>query len=159
MALLLTASAFSLPRLFGYEVYAVISGSMAPYYPIGAIIFTHRENPAYIQEGDCITYLYGKSTVTHRVLIINSEDRIFITKGDANTTADPPVSFDRLVGRAGNICIPLLGYPAIWLRKERAVYFTIPVLCLVMAILLVCRTPFRRIWRLKRNEKEYKNAH
>lgn len=157
--LIFTAGAFSLPRLFGYEVYAVVSGSMEPQYLTGSIIFTKAVFPEQIQEGDCITYLYGDSTVTHRVLIINGTEDVFITKGDANNAADPPVSFDRLVGKATKLCIPLLGYPAILLRRMRTVYYVFAAFCLVFLISLLHKTPFHGCWRQKRHEKKIKNAH
>lgn len=158
LLLVLTGAAFSLPRLLGYQVFAVVSGSMEPLYHTGSIIFTKSVPSAEIEEGDCITYLYGDSTVTHRVLMVNQQEQVFITKGDANQGADPPVSFDRLVGKAAEVCIPVLGYPAILLRHVRGVYYILAAFCAVFVISLFHKSPFHRHWRRKRHEKKIENA-
>lgn len=92
-----------LPKVFGYEVYGILSGSMLPSYPIGSIIYVQHEEANNIEVGDVITFnmAAGSDVVaTHRVVEINKEEETFTTKGDNNDTVDSsPVSFERLIGK------------------------------------------------------------
>lgn len=73
--------------------YAVASGSMEPEYKVGSLVFAKKAEPENIRPGDCITYTFGSSTVTHRVVAVDYEQRTCITKGDANEKEDPPREF------------------------------------------------------------------
>ena len=42
-------------RLVGVQVYSVISGSMEPEYPVGALIYVKEVGPAEVKVGDVIT--------------------------------------------------------------------------------------------------------
>ena len=56
-------------RLFGMQTYAVLSGSMEPAYPTGALLYVRKVDPADIQPGQVITFLLDEHTVaTHRVV-------------------------------------------------------------------------------------------
>ena len=48
LLLLLVAACLPLtvPRLFGYQIYAVISGSMEPALPIGSLVYIQGVEPA-----------------------------------------------------------------------------------------------------------------
>lgn len=91
----------TVPKLFGVRIYGVLTGSMAPAYSVGGVVYVMEENPQDIAVGDVITFTMGTNTeyvMTHRVADI--VDGNFITKGDANNAVDPePVSFDRLIGK------------------------------------------------------------
>lgn len=147
--LLIIAGVFTIPRLFGYEVYAVVSDSMERQYPVGSIIFTKRSTWEQISAGDCITYQYGGQFVTHRVIEIDSEAQCFITKGDSNQYVDTPVAYEQLVGRTETILIPRLGYIAIWIRGEHNMGRSVGI-CAFSICLLIWKFGNRR---RKRNEK------
>ena len=91
------------PRLFGYHIYTVVSGSMEPAIPTGSLVYIKEMNPEDVQENDVIAFYGAKdsaSIITHRVV----ENRVlmgeFITKGDANQTEDMnPASYDNFIGR------------------------------------------------------------
>jgi len=91
----------TVPKAFGVRIYGVLTGSMAPAYSIGGVVYVMEEDPQNITVGDVITFTMGSNTeyvMTHRVAKI--VDGNFITKGDANNAVDPePVSFDRLIGK------------------------------------------------------------
>ena len=83
------------PMLAGYRPVVVLSGSMEPAFPVGSVIYYKAASFEQIQEGDPITFHAGEdgSLVTHRVVEKQELSRDFITRGDANETADPnPVS-------------------------------------------------------------------
>lgn len=107
-------AAFHLPSLFGQdESYLVLSGSMEPTFPAGAIIYNQEVDPVELQEGDVITYRSGAGTeaTTHRIVEVVREDGLaFRTQGDANPEPDPnPVPADRVESRY-SFHVPLYGH-------------------------------------------------
>lgn len=44
------------PKLMGYEIYDVVSGSMEPEIPVGSVIYVKGAAPEDIQEGDVIAF-------------------------------------------------------------------------------------------------------
>lgn len=102
-ALVLVCLPLTVPRLFGWQVYSVVSGSMEPAIPTGSLVYVHEIPPEDAVEGDVIAY-YGAwdsaSIITHRVV----ENRVFmgefITRGDANLTEDMnPVPYGSFIGK------------------------------------------------------------
>lgn len=120
------------PRLLGYRCFAVMSGSMAPSYPVGCVVYAKHVAPETIQPGDVISFRLANSvTATHRVVAVDTENRTFTTKGDANANADGnPVSFDRLIGR---VCfsVPFLGNLTLWLTPRRLTLLLVPLIILL----------------------------
>lgn len=59
-------------RLLGFTPLYVMSGSMKPAFPVGALIFVQETDPADIQVGDPITYTINDEGdySTHRVIAI-----------------------------------------------------------------------------------------
>ena len=110
-------------RLLGYQVYAVLSGSMEPAYHVGALIYV---KPAQeIQPGDPITYrLSGDTIATHRVVEVLEEDgsTFYRTKGDANEDVDGrPVPAADVIG-VPRFTIPYLGYVADFIQHPPGSY-------------------------------------
>lgn len=93
----------SLP-IGGWNTFSVQTGSMEPAIPTGSLVFVHRTPAADLRPGDVITYTNPADktqTVTHRLLAVRTNEmgsQEFITQGDANTTADEPVSSGQIVG-------------------------------------------------------------
>ena len=81
-------------RLFGLQVYTVLSGSMEPTYHTGSLIYVKKVDPYTIRDGQVITFMLDENTIaTHRVVgvVPDEEDSTvvrFRTKGDANETED-----------------------------------------------------------------------
>lgn len=113
-------------RLFGVQVYSVISGSMEPEYPVGSLIYVKKIDPTEIKVNDVITYVLPNDTPsTHRVIRIDEENQLFYTKGDANKTEDgAPVHFKNLIGTPV-FKIPLLGYIAYYIQHPPGMYIAI----------------------------------
>lgn len=93
----------TVPKLLGYQIYSVISGSMEPAIPVGSLVYIQEEAPENLAEGEVIAF-YGArdsaSVITHRVI----ENRVvmgeLITKGDANQTNDMnPIPYANVIGR------------------------------------------------------------
>lgn len=110
--LLVSVILLVLPRLFGVELYSVLSGSMKPSYCVGDLIYTAPVDAEEIKEGDVISFRMGTdhTVVTHRVIGMDREKEEFYTKGDANSLQDGnPVSYGDIIGVV-SYKIPKLGY-------------------------------------------------
>ena len=114
-------------RLLGLRVFNVISGSMEPTYSVGDLLYVKTVDPDSVKVGDPITFVLNEDLVvaTHRVVKIDSENRHFITKGDANETEDAaPVHFNNLIG-VPVFAIPLLGYVSAYIQSPPGMYVAI----------------------------------
>ena len=122
-------------RLFGYQVFNVVSGSMEPTYSVGDLIYVKEVDPELIQVGDPITFVLNEDLVvaTHRVIEIDGENRRFYTKGDANDTADAaPVHYNNLIG-VPKLRIPLLGYVSNYIQHPPGSYIAVAIGALLIA--------------------------
>jgi signal peptidase len=82
------------PMTGAYRTVTVLSGSMGPGMPVGAVAFLVPVNPAAVKVGDVITFqapIADHPVVTHRVVEIleGGAHPVLRTKGDANASADP----------------------------------------------------------------------
>lgn len=114
-------------RLVGLQVFNVISGSMEPTYSVGDLLYVKTVDPDSVKVGDPITFVLNEDLVvaTHRVVAIDSENRLFTTKGDANGTEDAaPVHFNNLIG-IPVFAIPLLGYVSSYIQNPPGMYVAI----------------------------------
>lgn len=102
----------TLPRLLGYQIYTVVSGSMEPEIPTGSLVFVHDQAPEEIVKGDVIAFYSSAANgaiITHRVVQNNTVSGEFITKGDANSAEDMnPADYDFLIGKV-ILAIPVFG--------------------------------------------------
>lgn len=109
------------PGIFGYSAAVVISGSMSGSIEINDMVVFHREGQ-YLP-GDVITYESGGALVTHRIL--EETEAGFITKGDANNTADREiVSAEQIVGKVV-LVIPKIGKFIEYLRTPLGMTCTV----------------------------------
>lgn len=84
------------PTIFGYSTAVIVSGSMEPVLSVDDLILNHAQDE--YDEGDIITFRSGDSLTTHR--IVETVEDGYITRGDANNTADlDTVSPDAVIGR------------------------------------------------------------
>ena len=102
LGIVAVAVALSLvPAIGGGHTLTVLSGSMAPSIPAGSVVIDRAAPARSLQVGDVVTYATTDEVsgvhilITHRIIALRagSTGTQFITKGDANNTAD-----DRAVG-------------------------------------------------------------
>ncbi len=79
----------------GYTIFRVITGSMENTIKPQDIVIVKLTKDVNVN--DIITYKSGKDFITHRV-IEKTEDNL-ITKGDANTSKDSPITSKDVVGK------------------------------------------------------------
>ena len=126
-------------RLFGLDVYCVLSGSMEPTYHTGSIIYVKDAEPQDIRVGDPITFVMNEDLVvaTHRVVEIHEEDQEFVTKGDANENVDAnPVHFNNLIGKPV-FTVPKVGYFVNWLQNPPGTYMAISIGAVVLILMFL----------------------
>ena len=132
-------------RLFGYEIYTVMSGSMEPTYHVGSLIYVKPTDANTLQKGDVITFMASEDTVvTHRIDEIvteTAEDGTeilkFRTKGDANSATDGKlVHYKNVLGKP-EFSIPLLGYLAFYIQRPPGIYVALVVGTLLLAVVFL----------------------
>lgn len=122
-------------RLVGLQVFHVVSPSMEPTYSEGDLLYVKEVDPDSVKVGDPITFVLNEDLVvaTHRVVAIDSENRQFTTKGDANETEDAaPVHFNNLIG-VPVFAIPLLGYVSAYIQSPPGMYIAIALGIVLLA--------------------------
>ena len=70
LAVIAVCIPLTLPKLFGYQAYTVISGSMEPEIPVGSLVYIQPSAPEDAEENDIVAF-YGAadgSMITHRVV-------------------------------------------------------------------------------------------
>ena len=99
----------TVPRLLGFEVYNVVSGSMTPAIPQGSMVLVRPIEWYSVNPGDVIAFEREGTVVAHRVVAVQQTEGNIITKGDANEQEDfNPVPFEELIGRVERH-VPVLG--------------------------------------------------
>lgn len=108
--------------IFTYMPVAVMSNSMSNLICRGDVVIVKKlskEDIYNLKVNEIIQYKYDSHVVIHRIIKIidNDGERLFVTKGDYNSTPDKePVKVEQVVGVV-NIKVPLIGYPAVWFSE------------------------------------------
>lgn len=112
LTLILALAPFTIPQLFGYEPYGILSNSMEPTLPVGSVIYVKSYEPSKLKEGDMITFqtsILAANVATHRIVHHDQTKQRFTTKGDHNDAIDASfVPYENVRGIVV-ICIPYLG--------------------------------------------------
>lgn len=141
--LLALTVAIVVARLAGVQFRAVISGSMEPEIPVGAMVVGVPTSFENIREGDDVIFKLsdGKTVVTHRVIAKDAEKKVVVTQGIANNTADGEIAADNILGVV-RFHANYIGYPSIWLAESvMAKVIAGIVLGAAILIVLVIGTP------------------
>ena len=127
-------------RIFGIDIYTVLSGSMEPEYKTGGIIYVVDVDTDELCVGDDITFrLSGSTTATHRIIevIEEGDHRSFRTEGIANGHPDTnPVPEEKVIGQAV-FTIPYLGFLAAYIQTPPGLYYAIAVGVAVLILVIV----------------------
>lgn len=134
LGLFVVAGFLFVPKILGYHEYAVLSGSMEPGIPVGAIVYDKNFSESEAREGAVVTYQLPAGTlVTHRIISVDEEEQTVVTQGDANNVADAAhVAWQQIVGVYA-FHIPYLGYIAIYAKTPLG----IAVVCGVLIVLIL----------------------
>lgn len=118
-------------RIFGLQVFSVLSGSMEPVYHTGSLIYVKEVDYTDIEVGDVITFMLDEETVaTHRVVQIVPDEQDptvlrYQTKGDANENVDSTLVHYKNVIGTPVFTIPYLGYVANFIQQPPGSYMAL----------------------------------
>jgi len=104
-----------MPAIYSSSIAAILSGSMLPEMPVGALAVIQPVDTSEIAVGDIIAFNppweEPEVMVSHRVIeVVDGEVPSFRTKGDANEGPDLDlIPATHVLGRI-QYCIPNLGY-------------------------------------------------
>lgn len=127
-------------RLFGIEIFTVLSGSMEPEYHTGSVIYVKPTDAADLAEGDVITFRIGSGTVaTHRIIEVVEENGeiAYRTKGDANGIADGGLVAPEDVIGEPFFTIPYMGYFAEYIQSSSGRYMVIAVGAFMLLLMIL----------------------
>src|SRR3954452_25125561 len=121
--------------LGGYRLQPVLTGSMAPTYPPGALVVVAPVDPGDVTVGSPIAFeVGGGALVTHRVVeVVRDEvDGLeFRTQGDHNASPDEDLVPARRVRGEVRWSVTKVGWLLVWLRWPRGfLVTTVPALVL-----------------------------
>ncbi len=140
--------------VFGCSVFHVVSGSMEPEIPVGALILSQKTDIEDLAVGDIIcfysreAYMEGR-VVTHRVIEIHQQDGApaLVTRGDANNSMDAYyVTRDNLIGRMiyhtknGNFVTSLYGF-----LTNKAGFFVVIIVPVMLLTVFILQDNMRKI--------------
>jgi len=152
--------------LLGFFPTIIASGSMRPTMDVGDIAIVISTDPSEIQVGDVIQYWHETEMILHRVHNIHETggQRLFVTKGDANTAPDlDPVFSTQIQGKLV-FNIPKLGWISIYAKTAIAsiwsffstnitlAYVTLGIVALVGSTYSICayKNGPHKYWKRKR---------
>ena len=126
--------------IFGIGYAVVVSGSMKPVFNENDMIIYQAHDREDYKTGDIVVYVRDRGTedeilITHRLIGI-SENQL-ITKGDANSISDKPISWDQLIGRVVFL-IPGVGKAVEFLRTPLGILLSV---LLIIALSVVNLLP------------------
>ena len=130
------------PLLLPYKALTVYSGSMEPIIHTGSVAIDVPIAAQDVKVGDIITFVRPDNQnelVTHRVIAIETgpSGRQWITRGDANSVADPWRVAAAGAGYKYVFSIPYCGFVLVWLQSPlgRLLFLVIPAAALGMLTL------------------------
>ncbi len=127
---IISALPLAVPRIFGLNIFNVISPSMDPAIPMGSIVYTKKVDPRILESGDVIAFSRNEDVVMHRVVVNTKERGELTTKGDANEMVDiDPVQYRKVIGIV-KLHIPYLGAIAGFYASSRGKIYAI---CLIVS--------------------------
>jgi signal peptidase I len=137
------------PTLLGYQVKAVLSGSMEPTFQTGSIISIKlAENRTSYKTGDIITFRMKDKLITHRIIEVQQKNgkAVFKTKGDNNDVPDLwTVPAQSIVGKYTDFTIPYIGYALNYANSKAG-----SALLLIIPGILFILSGFRSIIQAKK---------
>ena len=114
---------FFVAGLLPLKPVALLSNSMSPNIKRGDVVIVKKlkhEDLKNLCIGDVVEYKIDNTSIVHRIVDIHEASNgefTFITKGDANESADSPVTEQQIKGLTKHY-VPYMGYPAVWFSEQ-----------------------------------------
>ncbi len=113
-----------MPMPLGYGASIVLSGSMEPELSVDDMIVVKATDEVAV--GDVVVFQDGNSLVVHKIIKIDGE--LITTQGDANNTADDPITKDKIKGKL-LFAVPKVGVVVEFIRQ--------PVVMIAMSCMIL----------------------
>ncbi|KKI93311.1 signal peptidase [Bacillus sp. SA1-12] len=153
---LLSKLSGGMPEIFGYQLKAVLSGSMEPGIQTGSVIAVKslsEEERTQLQKGDVITFMEDENMlITHRVIDVKSTNSgvQYTTKGDNNNTPDSnPVLAENVVAEYHGFTVAYAGYLINFSQSPNG-----SILFMIIPGFLMLGYSLITIWRVLRQVEE-----
>lgn len=130
-----------LPMPFGYGAAVILSGSMEPEMSKGDLVLVAETDSVAI--GDVVVYQDGSTLILHRIIELDGDT--VVTQGDANETADDPISLESVKGKVVFL-LPYAGNIVNFLKTP------IGIICIIAAAIALLEIP--RINEKKKDDEE-----
>ena len=132
-----------LPSVLGLQRYVITGGSMTGTIDKGSIVYSSLMPVAQLNKGQIVTFVPPNypEPVTHRITGITvgkDGKRVFETKGDFNTVADPwKVTFAESSAPVHVFHVPYVGYllALLSIRWARMLLIGVPALLIALSLL------------------------
>lgn len=125
----------SVPSLFGYKPFIVLSGSMETEIYVGDLVIVKEVDNGTLKKNDIIAFRDSENLVTtHRIVnVVNSDKGLcFETKGDNNNTKDDGIVCENSVEGKYQTRIPKIGNAIMFIQEPLG--FTV----MMLSIFIVC---------------------
>jgi signal peptidase len=140
------AAVMLIPAALGYQRYVITSGSMTGTYDRGSLVYDEVVPVSELRVGDVITFTPPrgpgpKGRVTHRIFSIASDragNRVFRTKGDANSSPDPwRITLPGPTQARVVMHVPYVGwaFAALAIKQVRMVVIGLPALLIAFSLI------------------------
>ncbi|WAA11839.1 signal peptidase I SipW [Fervidibacillus halotolerans] len=147
------------PNFFGYQLKAVLSGSMEPGIKTGSLIVVEPvEKTDQFKKNDIITFINENNLlVTHRIteVIHNGDQVLYRTRGDNNDSEDlNPVRSQNVVAVYTGITIPYLGYIVQFAQSKNGILYLVilPGVLLIIYSVIMLRRVFSELEKQQKNQ-------
>lgn len=142
LALVAWLAAFALlpVLLAGWDPTVIVSGSMSPLIRAGDVVLVDEHDGSPLSEGAVISFADHRGVlVTHRIAEVR-DDGTYVTRGDANGSADSdPVAPADVVG-VGRLLVPYIGAPTAWWSEGNLAALTMVVFGTMAAVVGATRS-------------------
>ena len=125
----------SVPSIFGYKPFIVLSGSMETDIYVGDLVFVKEVNPSTLKVNDIIAFRDSENFVTtHRIInILNiDKERCFETKGDNNNTKDESIVCPDSIEGKYHFKISKVGNAILFIQQP------LGFIVLMLTLLIIC---------------------
>ncbi|MBR2925293.1 MAG: signal peptidase I [Clostridia bacterium] len=148
-------------KIFGFQIYGVLTGSMEPSYPRGSLLYIREVDPDALRIGDVITFSVSPNVMaTHRIVDIVADEQTptyyrFQTKGDANQSVDTALVEPRKIVGKVSFAIPVIGYVAHYVQEPPGLYVAILVSLVLIILVILTDHGTNQKWRKLRETKSF----
>ena len=125
----------SVPSIFGYKPFIVLSGSMETKIYVGDLVIVKEVDPSTLEVNDIIAFRDSENFVTtHRIInVVNTNNgRCFETKGDNNNVKDNDIVCPESVEGKYDSKIPKIGNAILFIQQPLG--FAV----MMMSIFIIC---------------------